>query len=148
MVDFINEHRDAYGVESICNELPIAPSTYYRAVDLNVHPEKRSVRAKNDESLSEQIMGVWEKNYQVYGYRKIWHSLLRAKCNVARCTVARLMNELGISGKRRTKKVITTSQDRQVVCPLDLVNREFRATQPNVHLCIDLAGVCLCRIYN
>ena len=131
MVDFIDEHREAYGVESIFNELPIAPSTNYIAVDLNAHPEKRSDRAKNDESLSEQIMGVWEKNYQFYGYRKLWHFVLRNKCNVARCTVARLMYELGISGKRRGKKVITTSQDQKAVCPLDLVNREFRAAQPN-----------------
>ena len=59
MVDFINEHREAYGVESICSQLPIAPSTYYRAVDLIEHPEKRSERAKNDESLSKRILTVW-----------------------------------------------------------------------------------------
>lgn len=131
MVDFIDEHREAYGVESICNQLPIAPSTYYRTVDLNTHPEKRSERAKTDETLSDRIQEVWEANYQVYGYRKIWHSLLREGCDVARCTVARLMNTLEISGRRRGKKVITTNPDRQAVCPKDLVNREFRANQPN-----------------
>jgi putative transposase len=131
MVDFINEHREAYGVESICSELPIAPSTYYRAVDLNAHPEKRSKRAKADEVLSDRILDVWESNYRVYGYRKIWHTLLREGCEVARCTVARLMNNLEICGRRRGKKVITTKPDQQAVCPKDLVNREFRAEQPN-----------------
>lgn len=131
MVDFIDQHREAYGVESICSQLPIAPSTYYRAVDLNTHPEKRSKRAKNDESLCDRILTVWESNYCVYGYRKIWHSLLRDGFNVARCTVARLMNALEISGRRRGKKVITTNPNQQAVCPKDLVNREFRADQPN-----------------
>ncbi len=132
MVDFIDEHREAYGVEPICRELPIAPSTYYRAVDLNTHPEKRSKRAKTDESLSDRIREIWEANYRVYGYRKIWHSLLRDGHDVARCTVARLMNSLKIVGKRRGgKKVITTNQDHKAVCPMDLVNREFRAEQPN-----------------
>ena len=96
MVDFIDQHREAYGVESICSQLAITPSTYYRVIDLNVHPEKRSVRARNDESLSDRILTIWENNYRVYGYRKIWHSLLRDGCNVARCTVARLMNNLEI----------------------------------------------------
>ena len=131
MVDFIDEHREAYGVESICSQLPIAPSTYYRAVDLNEHPDKRSDRARSDESLSDRILEVWKKNYSVYGYQKIWHSLLRDGFEVARCTVARLMNDLEIQGKRRGKKVITTKPDQKAVCPMDLVNREFRAEQPN-----------------
>jgi transposase InsO family protein len=131
MVDFINEHREAYGVETMCRELPIAQSTYYRAMDLNEHPDKRSDRAKSDESLSQRILDVWENNYCVYGYRKIWHSLLRDGSNVARCTVARLMKGLNIRGKRRGKKVITTNPDHKAGCPMDLVNREFRAGQPN-----------------
>ena len=132
MVDFIDEHRETHGVEPICKELPIAPSTYYRTVDLNRYPEKRSDRAKADETLSEQIFTVWEENYRVYGYRKIWHSLRRNGYEVARCTVARLMKNLEISGMRRGgKKVITTSFNPQSVCPLDLVNREFRADSPN-----------------
>ena len=131
MVDFIDEHREVYGVEPICKELPIAPSTYYRAVDLNSHPEKRSDRAKNDEALSEHILKTWKENYSVYGYRKIWRSLLRGGHEVARCTVARLMKSLEIKGKRRGKRVKTTNADPQAMCPLDLVNREFRADSPN-----------------
>ena len=91
MVDFINEQRDDHGVESICSELPIAPSTYYRAMNLQKHPEKRSERAKSDEILSVQIRDVWNRNFQVYGYRKIWHALYREGIDVARCTVERLM---------------------------------------------------------
>lgn len=131
MVDFINEQRDEHGVESICNELPIAPSTYYRAMNLQEHPEKRSERAKSDEILSGQIRDVWDRNFQVYGYRKIWHALYREGIDVARCTVERLMKKLEIQGVRRGKRVITTKQNQQNVCPLDLVNRDFRANWPN-----------------
>jgi len=111
--------------------LPIAPSTYYRVVDHIKNPEKRSERAKNDDNLSDQIKAVWENNYQVYGYRKIWYSLLRDGVEVARGTVARLMNTLEITGKHRSRKVKTTNPDKKAVCPLDLVNREFKADRPN-----------------
>jgi len=131
MVDFINEHREAYGVESICSQLPIAPSTYYRAIDHEKHPHKRSERVKSDEALAPIIEQIFNDNYRVYGYRKIWHSLRREGHNVARCTVARLMNALGIKGARRGKSVITTRQNASDVCPQDLVNREFRAAHPN-----------------
>jgi len=124
MVDFIDEHRELYGVESICKELPIAPSIYKR-------PEKRSERAKNDESLSEAIRTIWEDNYRVYGYRKIWHALLCDGIEVARCTVARLMKRLEIEGMRRGKRVKTTQPGPPASCPLDLVGRDFRADQPN-----------------
>jgi len=100
-------------------------------MSLNEHPEKRSNRAKNDESVSDQILGFWEENYRVYGYRKIWHALLRRGCEVARCTVARLMNTLEIQGKRCRKNVVTTNPDQKAVCPMDLVKREFRAEHPN-----------------
>ena len=131
MVDFIDEHRDLYGVESICKELPIAPSTYYRTVDLNKHPEKRSERAKTDEALSETILNIWENNYRAYGYRKIWHVMRRNGVEVARCTVARLMKRLEIEGIRRGKRVKTTQPGLPGMCPLDLVNRDFRADRPN-----------------
>lgn len=114
MLDFIDEHREAYGVESICSQLPIAPSTYYKSVELNAHPDKRSKRAKTDESLSKRILEIWEANYRVYGNRKIWRALLREGWDVARCTVARLMNTLEISGRSRGKKVITTNSDQKL----------------------------------
>jgi len=81
--------------------------------------------------LSENILDVWEDNYRVYGYRKIWHALLRNGVDVARCTVARLMKRLEIEGTRRGKRVKTTQSNQQAVCPLDLVNRDFRADHPN-----------------
>jgi len=81
--------------------------------------------------LSEHILDVWENNYRVYGYRKNWYSLLSDECKVARCTVARLMNNFEIQGKWRGKKIITTQSDQKAVCPMDLINREFRAEQPN-----------------
>ena len=72
-----------------------------------------------------------ESNFQVYGARKIWHQLHRDGIVVARCTVERLMGEMGIEGVRRGKKPRTTVPDRSLPCPLDLVNRNFRAEQPN-----------------
>lgn len=132
MVEFIDEHRGTHGVESICKYLPIAPSTYYHAVACRERPEKRSRREKSDEHLCEKIHSVWDQNYRVYGYRKVWEQLLREGCYVARCTVARLMKQLGIQGIRRCKQHSTTVSKPGDQCPRDLVNRAFDAECPCV----------------
>jgi len=131
MVEFIDQHRQAYGVESICPQLPIAPSTYYQSLACREKPTIRSARAQRDEQLSEQIRRVWESNYSVYGYRKIWRQLLREGFKVARCTVARLMKKIGLAGARRGRKVKTTVSAVREVCPQDLVDRDFVAERPN-----------------
>ena len=131
MVAFIDQYRSRYGVEPICCVLPIAPSTYYRCKDLERHPEKRSRRAKRDEMLEGEIQRVWDEHRQVYGARKVWKQLNREWVLVARCTVERLMQKLGLQGIRRGKKVRTTIPDESAERPLDLVNRQFVATQPN-----------------
>ena len=131
MVAFIDQYRSRYGVEPICAVSPIAPSTYYRCKDLERHPDKRSYRAKRDERLEVEIQRVWNENRQVYGARKVWKQLNREWVFVARCTVERLMEKLGIQGIRRGKKTRTTITDDSAECPLDLVNRQFVATQPN-----------------
>lgn len=131
MVAFIDQYRNRYGVEPICAVLPIAPSTYYRSKDLERNPDKRSQRAKRDEMFEEEIQRVWDENRQVYGARKVWKQLNRECIFVARCTVERLMKTLGIQGVRRGKRVRTTITDDAIVRPLDLVNRQFVATQPN-----------------
>lgn len=87
MVNFIDEYRDEYGVESICKVLPIAPSTYYERVRQRNEPERRSTRAKRDEVLVEEIRRVYEANRSLYGARKVWRQLLREGFVVARCTV-------------------------------------------------------------
>jgi len=75
MVAFIDQYREQYGVEPICKELPIAPSTYRRQKALEHHPESRSVRAKRDEQLVPEIQRVWEESHRNYGARKVWKQL-------------------------------------------------------------------------
>jgi len=131
MVDFIDMHKGAYGVEPICKVLPIAPSTYHRHKELERYPERRSHRAKRDESLVVDIRRIWETNHGVYGAHKVWKQLNREAIPTARCTVERLMKRLGIEGVRRGKRCITTLPSELADKPLDLVNREFTAQQPN-----------------
>ena len=131
MKAFIDEHREAYGVEPICKILPIAPSTYYRHAARQANPELRSNRAKRDEVLKQEIRRVWDENFQNYGARKVWRQLLRDGLSVARCTVERLMREMGLKGVVRGKGIKTTISDANAVCPLDRVNRQFSAERPN-----------------
>jgi transposase InsO family protein len=132
MIAFIDEHRGVYGVEPICRALPIAPSTYHAHVARRADPGKLSPRAKRDEVLKSEIRRVFEENFRVYGVRKLWRQLGREGHAVARCTVARLMKAMGLQGAVRGKPVRTTVSDKAVPCPLDRVNRQFRAPQPNV----------------
>ena len=131
MKAFIDEHREAYGGEPICKILPIAPSTYYRHAARQANPELRSNRAKRDEVLKQEIRRVWDENFQNYGARKVWRQLLRDGLSVARCTVERLMREMGLKGVVRGKGIKTTISDANAVCPLDRVNRQFSAERPN-----------------
>jgi putative transposase len=128
---FIDQHRDTYGVEPICRILQIAPSGYRRYAAYQRNPSLRPARAQRDVRLMPQIERVWQSNMQVYGADKIWHQLNREGIEVARCTVERLMKRLGLAGARRGKVVRTTIPDKAVPCPLDRVNRQFRADRPN-----------------
>jgi len=141
MVAFIDDHRAAYGVEPICAVLPIAPSTYYKAKAREADPSRLPERAKRDAMLREQITQVWKANFCVYGVRKVWRELIRQQINVARCTVARLMRELGLKGVRRGKQVKTTVPDDAAARPADLVQRQFVATRPNAVWVADLTYV-------
>jgi putative transposase len=105
---------------------PIAPSTYYDAAG-----RRRSARAVRDEQLRAAIAGVHEQNYGVYGARKVWLQLNREGLPVARCTVERLMRELGLAGARRGRRVRTTVPDRAAARPADLVGRRFSPPAPN-----------------
>jgi len=131
MTDFIEEHREMYGVEPICRTLQFAPSTYYDLRATARDPDRASARAKSDAALSVKIDAAWEDNRKLYGARKIWHVLRREGEDVARCTVERLMRSLGIRGVVRGKKVITTQPDTSQPCPDDKVNRLFLADRPN-----------------
>jgi putative transposase len=128
---FIDEHRDEHGVEPICRILPIAPSTYRAHVARLADPSKLSNRAKRDAELRAEIQRVWDENFQVYGVRKVWRQLNREGIAIARCTVARLMGDMGLAGAVRGKPVKTTMSNPAVPCPEDRVNREFNAPRPN-----------------
>src|SRR5512143_4155720 len=141
MKAFIDQYRDVYGVEPICKVLPIAPSTYRLHAARQADPDRRSARAKRDERLREQIPQVWNDNFQVYGARKVWRQLRRDGVEVARCTVERLMRQLGLKGVRRGQSVKTTVGDQNAPSPLDRVNRQFTADCPNTLWVSDLTYV-------
>jgi len=131
MIAFIDEHRVLHGVEPICRVLPIAPSTYHAHAARRADPGKLSARARRDVTLRTEIRRVYEENFRVYGVRKVWRQLLREGTAVARCTVARLMRTMGLQGVVRGKRVRTTISNAAAPCPLDRVNRQFKAPRPN-----------------
>lgn len=132
MIAFIDEHRDVYGVEPICRVLPIAPSTYRERVAQRRDPARLSVRARRDQDLKPEVVRVFAENFGVYGVRKVWQQMNREGFDVARCTVERLMRDLGLQGVIRGKPVRTTISNKAAPCPLDHVNRQFHAPAPNM----------------
>lgn len=131
MVAFIDAHRPGHGVEPICKQLPIAPSTYHECKAQEREPERMSARSKRDQALCVDIRRVWAGNFHVYGARKVWRQLNREGINAARCTVERLMKDLELQGARRGRKCWTTIADDTLLRPVDRVNRQFVATRPN-----------------
>jgi transposase InsO family protein len=131
MIAFIDDHREAYGVEPICKVLPIAPSTYHSHVAQQIDTTRRSARARRDADLKIEVQRVFAENFGVYGARKVWRQLQREGFTVARCTVERLMAKLGLQGVIRGRPVRTTVGDKAAPCPLDHVNRQFQAPRPN-----------------
>jgi putative transposase len=126
VIAYIDAHRDEFGVEPICRMLQVAPSTYYAAKQRPPSP-----RAVRDEQLKAEIVRVFEANYRCYGAYKVWRQLNREGIVVARCTVARLMRQLGLTGLVRGKAKRTTIVDAEAARPADLVERDFRAPAPN-----------------
>ena len=143
MIRFIDEHRDRrsgalkWGIEPIAKVLGIAPSTFHAA-------KKRppSARAIRDAELKPEVLRVWEQNLAVYGADKIWDQLNKDGIRVARCTVERLMDDLGIEGCRRGRVFVrTTEGDETLERPADLVERQFNAPAPNRLWVADLTYV-------
>jgi transposase InsO family protein len=142
IVAFIDEQRQYYGVESICKVLPIAPATYYAHRKRRLSPEERPARTKSDEALRVEIKRVWDDNFQVYGAQKVWQQLRREGVDVARCTVERLMRDMGLRGATRGRAFkVTTTADADAQRPADLVKRQFVATRPNQLWVADLTYV-------
>lgn len=136
MTRYIDDHQEDFGVEPICRVLQFAPATYYAA---RVRPP--SARQVRDEELQVEILRVWKEHRSVYGADKLWAQLKREGIPVARCTVERLMRELGIAGVVRGKFVRTTWSDEAAARPADLVDRHFRAAAPNRLWVADLTYV-------
>jgi len=130
-VKFISGHKARFGVEPICRVLsehgcPIAPSTYYDALR-----RPPSARGRRDGQLKRAITRIHQANYGVYGARKVWLALNRQGIAVARCTVERLMRELGLVGARRGRRVRTTVPSQAAARPADLVGRRFSPPAPD-----------------
>lgn len=126
MTRFIEQHRDRFGVEPICRVVDFAPSTYWAS--RTRLPSDRSIR---DECLRPEVARVHAENYGVYGAHKVWKQMNREGFRIARCTVARLMRDLGLRGVRRGKRVQTTIPGEPTMRPADLVDRRFTATRPD-----------------
>jgi len=139
IVAFVDEHRDEFGVEFICQHMQVAPSTYYAAKKRQNAPSARAVR---DAMLRRVLLTLWIANRKVYGAHKLWKAARRAGHDVGRDQVARLMRELGIQGVSRLRKqVFTTRQDPAATRAPDLVNRHFTATRPDALWVTDLTYV-------
>ncbi len=136
MTRYIDDHKSEFGVEPICRVLQFAPATYYAAAGRP--PSARQVR---DEELKVEIVRVWQEHRRVYGADKVWAQLKREGFDVARCTVERLMRDLGIAGVVRGKVIRTTFGDETARRPADLVDRHFHAEAPNRLWVADLTYV-------
>jgi putative transposase len=136
MSEFIDTHRDRFGVEPICRALQVAPSTYYAA-----RSRPPSARAVRDAELKVEVARVYNDNFQVYGAGKLWRQLQREGIAVGRDRVARLMRALGIRGVVRGKPRRTTTPAEGDQRPADLVNRQFTAPAPNRLWVADLTYV-------
>ena len=142
MTTFIDAHRDVYGVEPICAVLPIAAGTHLECkVPREADRSRGPTRARHDSQLREEIRRVWEENFRAYEVRKVWRQLHREGIAAARCTVARLMPELGLRGVVRGRRVKMTTPVEKFACPADRGNRVFRAQRPNAPWVADLTYV-------
>ena len=138
---FIDANREELGIEPICRELAIAPSSYHEHAARLADPDKRSSRARRDDVIRQQIRRVYEASFGLYGSRKVWHQLRREGTKVAKCTVERLMRAMGLAGVRRGQTTVTTVSNPKAACPLDKVNRDFRVTRPNALWVVDFTYV-------
>jgi putative transposase len=137
MTRFIDAHRDRFGVEPICATLQVAPSTYYAA-----RRRPPSTRQRSDQRLKPEIQRIYTEHFEVYGARKVWRQLRREGFAVARCTVERLMGDLGLTGVvRGTPKRTTIPAEPATDRPADLVDRQFAAERPNQLWVADLTYV-------
>jgi len=128
---FIDAHREELGIEPICRELAVVPSSYHEHATRLADPDRRSARDRHDDEMKAAIKRVHDASFGLYGTRKVWHQLRREGVAVVKCTVELLMRTMGLAGVRRGKTTVTTVSNPKAPCPLDKVNREFRVSRPN-----------------
>ena len=139
IVDFVDENRAEFGVEFICAQLQVAPSSYYAAKKRRSAPSARALR---DVLMMQVLLTLWVANRKVYGAHKLWKAARRAGHDIGRDQVARLMRQLGIEGvSRQRTKVFTTRADPDATRAPDLVNRDFTAERPDALWVTDLTYV-------
>ena len=136
MTRYIDAFRARFGVEPICKTLQVAPSTYYAA-----RGRPPSARCLRDAALKDKLRQVRAQHFGVYGVRKLWRQLQREGTQVARCTVERLMRDLGLRGVVRGRRLRTTIRDDTAPRPMDLVQRDFHPAAPNRLWVADLTYV-------
>lgn len=141
MMSFIDAHHGDLGIEPICRELKIAPSSWHEYAARLADPGRRPARARRDDELKEHIERVHKESFGLYGSRKVWHQMRREGIKVAKCTVERLMRTMGLAGIRRGKSCVTTISNPEAPCLLDKVNREFKVARPNALLVVDFTYV-------
>ena len=153
MIAFIDDHRERLRGRADLQGAADRPVDVPRACAPGAPIRPGSgARAARRRALRAEIRRVCEENFGVYGVRKVWRQLGREGSSVARCTVARLMRQMGLQGVVRGKSVRTTISDKAAPCPLDRVNRQFKAPAPEravglrLHLCRDLGGLRLRRL--
>lgn len=132
MVLFIDNHRADYTLEPICSQLPIAPPTFYAHKTREADPKRLPPQAERDAALYPQIQWVWDENFQMYGFRKVWRQLNRKDIRVGHCTTGRLMNLFSLEGVRRGRRCRTTIPDTAADRLADLVQRQFIADRPQL----------------
>jgi transposase InsO family protein len=141
VMSFIDAHHGELGIEPICRELAVAPSSWHEHAARLADPARRPARARRDDEIKEAIKRVHENSFGLYGARKVWHQMRREGIKVARCTVERLMRAMGLAGVRRGKTTVTTISNPKAPCPLDKVNREFKVSRPNALWVVDFTYV-------
>ncbi len=132
MIRFIDRHRDHFGVEAICRVLSATECGFITSRGYRAAKHRGpSLRAVRDELLIEELKRIHAENYNVYGYRKMWHAMRRAGWDIGRDQTARLMRQAGLVGVRRGRKPVTTTSSVSVDVRPDLVDRDFSAARPH-----------------
>ena len=141
MTAYIDQHPEQHGVEPICGVLPIAPSVYYEFKARQADPTRLPPRLKRDAELRVEIRRVWNEQDSAYGAKKVWKQLRLEGIFAARCTVARLMREMGLRGVVRGRSCRSTIPDPKADHSPSLVKRNFTTTRPNQLWVADLTYV-------